>query len=132
MLLCGEVMLLVIQYHANIVKTKSPFDISLFSKLKHAAILLLSYIVNCEYHIISHIISHIIMTPLFTWIHKNNRFKKKATFVRSGKVEMISTFQGNRHFRKVLVNKTFTHVQEQKKAMPPRHSAYIPPSVKSP
>ena len=28
---------------------------------------------------------------------------------------MISTFQRNRHFRKVLVNKTFTHVQEQKK-----------------
>ena len=42
-------------------------------------------------------------------------FKKKATFVRSGKVEMISTFKRNRHFRKVLVNKTFAHVQEQKK-----------------
>ena len=41
--------------------------------------------------------------------------KRKATFLRSGKVEMISTFQGNRHFRKLLVNKTFTHVQEQKK-----------------
>ena len=63
---------------------------------------------------------------------KNNWFKKKATFARSGKVEMISTFKRNRHFRKVLVNKTFTHVQEQKKAMSPRHSAYIPPSVKSP
>ena len=58
--------------------------------------------------------------------------KKKATFVRSGKVEVISTFKRNRHFRKVLVNKIFTHVQEQKKAMSPRHSAYIPPSVKSP
>ena len=45
---------------------------------------------------------------------------------------MISTFQRNRHFRKVLVNKTFTHVQEQKKAMSPQHSAYIPSSVKSP
>ena len=45
---------------------------------------------------------------------------------------MISTFQRNRHFRKVPVNKTFTHVQEQKKAMSPRHSAYIPSSVKSP
>ena len=45
---------------------------------------------------------------------------------------MISTFKRNRHFRKVLVNKTFTHVQEQKKAMSPRHSAYIPSSVKSP
>ena len=40
---------------------------------------------------------------------------------------MISTFQRNRHFRKVLVNKTFTHVQEQKNTMSPRHSAYIPP-----
>ena len=63
---------------------------------------------------------------------QNDWFKKKATFVWSGKVEMISTFQRNRHFRKVLVNKTFTHVQEQTKAMSPRHSAYIPPSVKSP
>ena len=33
---------------------------------------------------------------------------------------------------KVSVNKTFMHVQEQKKAMPPRHSAYIPSSVKTP
>ena len=45
---------------------------------------------------------------------------------------MISTFKRNRHFRKVFVNKTFTHVQEQKKAMSPRHSAYIPSTVKSP
>ena len=35
---------------------------------------------------------------------------------------MISSFQRNRHFRKESVNKTFTHVQEQKKAMSPRHS----------
>ena len=48
-------------------------------------------------------------------MHKNDWFKKKATFVRSEKVEMISTFERNRHFRKVSVNKTFTHVQEQKK-----------------
>ena len=41
-------------------------------------------------------------------------FTKKATFVRSGKLEMISTLKRNRHFRKVLVGKTFTHVQEQK------------------
>ena len=59
-------------------------------------------------------------------------FKKKATFVRSGKVEMISTFQWNRHFRKVLVSKTLTHVQEQKKAMSQRYFASIPSSVKSP
>ena len=52
---------------------------------------------------------------MFTWILKNDWFKKKATFAQSGKVEMISTFQRNRHLRKVLVNKTFTHVQEQKK-----------------
>ena len=45
---------------------------------------------------------------------------------------MIFTFQRNRHFRKVLVNKTSTHVQEQKKAMSPRHSSYILSSVKSP
>ena len=32
-----------------------------------------------------------------------------------GKVEMIFTFKRNRHFRKALVKKTFTHVQEQKK-----------------
>ena len=44
---------------------------------------------------------------------------------------MISTFQWNRHFRKVLVNKTFTHVQEQKQAMSPQHYAYIPSSVKT-
>ena len=61
---------------------------------------------------------------------QNDWFKKKATFVWSGKVEMISTFRRNRHFKKV--NKSFTHVQEQKKAMSPQHSTYIPPSVKSP
>ena len=47
---------------------------------------------------------------------QNDLFKKKATFVRSGKVETLSTFQQNRHFRKVSVNKTFT----------------IPSNVKSP
>ena len=30
---------------------------------------------------------------------------------------MISTFQRNQHFRKVSVNKTFTHVQVKKKTM---------------
>ena len=58
--------------------------------------------------------------------------KKKATFVRNGKVETIPTFQRNRHFRKVSVNKTFTHEPEYKKVMSPRHSAYTPSSVKSP
>ena len=45
---------------------------------------------------------------------------------------MVSTFQQNRHFRKASVNKTFMHVQKQKKAMSLRHSAYIPSNVKSP
>ena len=45
---------------------------------------------------------------------------------------MISTFQRNRHFRKVSVNKTFTHEPESKKVMSPRRSAYTPFSVKSP
>ena len=43
---------------------------------------------------------------------------------------MISTFKRNQHFKKVLVNKAFTHAQEQKKAMPLRHSAYILFSVR--
>ena len=45
---------------------------------------------------------------------------------------MISAFQRKRHSGKCQVNKTFTHKQEQKKAMSPRHSAYIPSSVKLP
>ena len=56
-------------------------------------------------------------------MRKNECVKKKATFIRSGKVEMISTFQRNRHFRKVSVNKTFMYVQEQTKAMSQRHLA---------
>ena len=44
---------------------------------------------------------------------------------------MISTFKRNRHFRKALVNKTFTRVQKRKKAMSPQHFVYILPSVKS-
>ena len=73
------------------------------------------------------------MTHFVYMEHKNNWFKKKATFVPSEKVEMTSTFQRNRHFKKVPVNKIFTHVQVQKKkAMSRRHSLYIPSSVKSP
>ena len=67
-----------------------------------------------------------------TSIHKNDWFKKKAAIFQREKVEMVSTFQRNRYSRKVSVNKTFTHVQEQEKAMSPRHYAYIPSSVKSP
>ena len=62
----------------------------------------------------------------------NDCFKKKTTFVRSEKVQMIPTSQRNRYFRKGLVNITCTHVQEQKKAMLQRHSACIPSNVKSP
>ena len=93
--------------------TERSFDISLLFKLKYAAISLILWTVNNTVYM---------NTPKY-W------FKKKATFVRGEKVEMISTFQRNRHFRKVSVNKTFTHVQEQKKAMSPEHSAYIPSSV---
>ena len=57
---------------------------------------------------------------MFTWIHKNDWFQKKATFNRKGKVEIISTFQRNRH------------CAGAKKAMSPRHSAYIPSSAKLP
>ena len=35
-------------------------------------------------------------------------------------------------YAKMIGLKTFTHVQEQKKAMSRRHAAYIPSSVKSP
>ena len=61
---------------------------------------------------------------------KNDWFKKKATFVWSRNVEMISTFQWNQHFRKVLVNKTFTHLQEQQGDVT-RQSAHIVSNVKS-
>ena len=43
---------------------------------------------------------------------------------------MISTFQWNQHFRKVLVNKTFTHLQEQQGDVT-RQSAHIVSNVKS-
>ena len=59
------------------------------------------------------------MTHLITLIHKNDWFRKKAAFVRSEKIETNTTFQWNRHFKKVSANRTFTHVQEQKKAMTP-------------
>ena len=47
-------------------------------------------------------------------IHKEDWLKKKATFLRSEKAEMIFTFQRNRHSRKVSLRKTFTHVLEHK------------------
>ena len=47
--------------------------------------------------------------------HKNDWFKKKATFIWSGKIEMISTFQQNQHFRKMSVNKTYACERAKKK-----------------
>ena len=105
--------------------TKSSFDISLWFKLKYAVILLLSYIVDCEQAMLQYSL----------YLHectKMSVLKKTAAFIWSEKVEMISTFQRSRHFRKVSVNKTFTHLQEKKETMSPRHSAYIPSSVKPP
>ena len=43
-----------------------------------------------------------------------------------------SYFSAESTFQESGVNKTFTHVQEQKKAMSTRHCAHIPSSVKSP
>ena len=61
-----------------------------------------------------------------------NFLRKPFTKIIGLKVEIISAFQRNRYFRKVIVNKTFADLQEQKKAMLLRHSAYISASVKSP
>ena len=44
----GHLAQVCLSYSISIVKNKNPFDISLFSKLKHAAILLLSYMMDCE------------------------------------------------------------------------------------
>ena len=46
-------------------------------------------------------------------------------------VEIISTFKPNRHFRSVSKQNFYANARA-KKAMSPRHSAYIPSSVKSP
>ena len=81
--------------------TKRFFDISLLFKLKYAAISLMLWTVNkscCNDSLCLYEYTKMI------------GFKKKR---HSRKI--ISTFQRNRHFRKVSVNKTFTHVQEQKK-----------------
>ena len=60
-------------------------------------------------------VSHVITTH-FVYMNTNDWFEKKATVFPSEIVEMISTFQWNRHFRKLSVNKTFSHVEEQKKS----------------
>ena len=97
--------------------TKSSFDISCYSNWS-----------TQPFHLYCGLwISHVTTTHSLSINTQNNWFKKKATFARSEKVE---SFQRNRHFRKVSVNKTFTHVQEEKKAISPRHSTYILPSVK--
>ena len=94
--------------------TKCSFDISLLFKLKYAAISLILWTVNK------------LSDNDSLCLHEYTKI------IGLKKIEMISTFQRNRHFMKVSVNKTFTHVKEQKKAMSPKHSAYIPSSVKSP
>ena len=58
--------------------------------------------------------------------------KRKQHLFKAEKIEAISTFQHNLDFRKVFVNKIFKHVQKQKKALSPRHSAYNLSSAKSP
>ena len=47
--------------------------------------------------------------------HKNDWSKKKATIFRSEKVEIISTFQRNRHFRKVSKLLRMSKSQKKKK-----------------
>ena len=97
--------------------TKRFFDISLLLKLKFAAISLILWTVNKSCYIDSRC------------LHENTKIigLKRKTFV-----EIISTFQWNQHVRKVSVNKTFSHVLEEKKAMLLRHSTCIPSSVKLP
>ena len=102
--------------------TKSSFEISLLFKFQYASILLILWSVNKPCY------NDSLCLHEYTKMIGLKRKRQKS----SKKVEMISTFQQNRHFRKMSVNKTFTHVQEQKKAMSQGHSAYIPSSVKSP
>ena len=85
------------------LSTKSSSDISLLFKLKYAAISLILWTVN----------SHVIRTN-FVYMNTQKWLVQKESDIRSEKVEMISTFQWNRHFRKIPVNKTFTHLQKQK------------------
>ena len=80
--------------------TKRFFDISLLFKLTYAAISLMLWTMNKSCYKDS------------LCFHEYTN-KKKETFVWSEKGEIISTFQRNRHFRKVSL--TFMHVQEQKK-----------------
>ena len=87
--------------------TKSFFDISLLFKLKYAAVSLTLWTVNKPCY------NDSLCLQEYT---KNTCLKKKSTFIRSKKVQMIFTFQRNRHFSKISVSKTFTYVQEQEKS----------------
>ena len=93
--------------------TKSSFDISFYSSWSTQPFRLYCGLWIC----------HTTMTHfVYTWIYKNDWFQKKAAFVRSEKVEMISTFQ-----RKVSKKpKTFMHVLEQKKNKKKRCRRDIP------
>ena len=69
---------------------------------------------------------------LFVYLNTPNEwFRKKAIFARSGKVETISTFQRNQHFKKVTA-KPLRMCKIQKKKRSARHSAHILSSVKLP
>ena len=76
-------------------------------------------------------ISHVIMTHVVYMNTQKWLISKESDICSERKSWNGFYFQWNRHFRKVSVNKTFTHVQEQKKAKSPRHSTSIPSSVKS-
>ena len=97
---------------------KSSFDISLLFKLKYAAISLILWTVNKPCYNDSFCLHE--YTKMIGLKRKRHLFgakKSESTFDISSKMS---------------VNKTFTHVQEQKKVKSPQHSAYILSSVKSP
>ena len=59
--------------------------------------------------------SHVIMTHFVYMNTQKWLVFKKSDICSERKIEMVSTFQRSQYFRKVLVNKTFTHVQKKKK-----------------
>ena len=59
---------------------------------------------------------------VYTWIHKNDWFQKKAAFVRSEKSWNDFYFSA----KSVKKNKTFMHVLEQKKKQKKRCRRDIP------
>ena len=77
-------------------------------------------------------ITHAIMTHFVYMITQKWLVKTENAICSERKSWNDSYFSAESTFQQSGVNKTFTHVQEQKKAMSPRHSAHIPSSVKSP